>query len=216
MQNVKFDGISEDLTAPGTPWIYYSICDMNILEGLLQLAIGVHMQELTQRTWGSSIPTLCGKLSLQVVSVCIWDLLPLYRTLPSCDTCFLVKLAIHGCHLKSGRSRMFFSSCEVYRNHWPHPHKWTGVCKEDAQGSIWIGRSRAWLIISSAHTSNAFISVTVLYCHLFILPFQMVFCHFQWRKDRSDAELKMKLKALQNWWVSFDRWLIVHFHSYPP
>lgn len=25
MANVKFDGISEDLTAPGTPWIYYGV-----------------------------------------------------------------------------------------------------------------------------------------------------------------------------------------------
>lgn len=26
MANVKFEGISEDLTAPGTPWIYYGVC----------------------------------------------------------------------------------------------------------------------------------------------------------------------------------------------
>lgn len=26
MANVKFDGIDEDLTAPGTPWIYYGVC----------------------------------------------------------------------------------------------------------------------------------------------------------------------------------------------
>ena len=25
MKNVKFDGIQEDLTAPGTPWIYYGV-----------------------------------------------------------------------------------------------------------------------------------------------------------------------------------------------
>lgn len=25
MANVKFDGIDEDLTAPGTPWIYYGV-----------------------------------------------------------------------------------------------------------------------------------------------------------------------------------------------
>ena len=25
MANVKFDGINEDLTAPGTPWIYYGV-----------------------------------------------------------------------------------------------------------------------------------------------------------------------------------------------
>ena len=25
MANVKFDGISEDLTAPNTPWIYYGV-----------------------------------------------------------------------------------------------------------------------------------------------------------------------------------------------
>ena len=25
MANVKFDGISEDLTAPHTPWIYYGV-----------------------------------------------------------------------------------------------------------------------------------------------------------------------------------------------
>jgi len=50
MKNVKFDGISEDLTAPGTPWIYYGVCNMYMLESLLQLAIRVHMQELAQRT----------------------------------------------------------------------------------------------------------------------------------------------------------------------
>lgn len=26
MANVKFAGISEDLTAPKTPWIYYGVC----------------------------------------------------------------------------------------------------------------------------------------------------------------------------------------------
>ena len=26
MANVKFPGIDEDLTAPGTPWIYYGVC----------------------------------------------------------------------------------------------------------------------------------------------------------------------------------------------
>lgn len=25
MENVKFNGIDEDLTAPGTPWIYYGV-----------------------------------------------------------------------------------------------------------------------------------------------------------------------------------------------
>jgi hypothetical protein len=25
MANVRFDGIDEDLTAPGTPWIYYGV-----------------------------------------------------------------------------------------------------------------------------------------------------------------------------------------------
>ncbi len=25
MKNVKFDGVEEDLTAPGTPWIYYGV-----------------------------------------------------------------------------------------------------------------------------------------------------------------------------------------------
>jgi len=25
MKNVKFDAIDEDLTAPGTPWIYYGV-----------------------------------------------------------------------------------------------------------------------------------------------------------------------------------------------
>jgi len=25
MENVTFDGIDEDLTAPGTPWIYYGV-----------------------------------------------------------------------------------------------------------------------------------------------------------------------------------------------
>ena len=25
MANVRFDGINEDLTAPGTPWIYYGV-----------------------------------------------------------------------------------------------------------------------------------------------------------------------------------------------
>ena len=50
MQNVKFDGIAEDLTAPGTPWIYYGVCDTNILESILQLASRAHMQALVQHT----------------------------------------------------------------------------------------------------------------------------------------------------------------------
>jgi len=25
MKNIKFDGVNEDLTAPGTPWIYYGV-----------------------------------------------------------------------------------------------------------------------------------------------------------------------------------------------
>src|SRR6266545_5704767 len=43
-------------------------------------------------------------------------------------------------------------------------------------------------------------------CLFFCSPLcQMVFCHFQQRKDRSDAESKMKLKALRNRWVSLGR-----------
>ena len=34
MANVKFDGIDEDLTAPGTPWIYYGV---RTFRGLLRL-----------------------------------------------------------------------------------------------------------------------------------------------------------------------------------
>lgn len=26
MTHVKFEGIDQDLTAPGTPWIYYGVC----------------------------------------------------------------------------------------------------------------------------------------------------------------------------------------------
>jgi len=45
--HVKFDGISEDLTAPNTPWIYYgvSLCLTYTFSGF-SLAVRVLMLEL--------------------------------------------------------------------------------------------------------------------------------------------------------------------------
>lgn len=31
MANVKFEGINENLTAPGTPWIYYGVRRITLL-----------------------------------------------------------------------------------------------------------------------------------------------------------------------------------------
>jgi hypothetical protein len=31
MKNIKLDGVQEDLTAPGTPWIYYGVGRLSML-----------------------------------------------------------------------------------------------------------------------------------------------------------------------------------------
>ena len=53
MKNVRLDGIQEDLTAPGTPWIYYGVGKLSYLhyftsrQGFYSRA---RMQALVQRT----------------------------------------------------------------------------------------------------------------------------------------------------------------------
>ena len=50
MRNVRFDGIQEDLTAPGTPWIYYGVGKLLCLHSSVdKFHARARMQALVQR-----------------------------------------------------------------------------------------------------------------------------------------------------------------------
>ena len=101
MANVKFDGINEDLTAPGTPWIYYGVSILSqpsttsliLLVGILRRCpICAYENSLSRpRLW-----IHCFQRFVYVNSI-VWYRFSL-ETLTSRNACCYFKLAVHGCH----------------------------------------------------------------------------------------------------------------------
>jgi hypothetical protein len=105
MKNIKLDGIQEDLTAPGTPWIYYGVGRLLINVCVILLPDRVFILGLVCRrscsAHESSLSRYCmGSYCFERYEILArhskMNILNMYRL--RCNTCDFGGLGIHGHH----------------------------------------------------------------------------------------------------------------------
>lgn len=116
MANVKFDGISEDLTAPNTPWIYYGVSACAtytssafspITQGSYAGARAAHMRVLyPELVYGAIASSGMNTQAFFAFKV----LRP--RVSFSRDPCFHSTVGVHGCNPPGRRSQVFIAPAE--------------------------------------------------------------------------------------------------------